>query len=134
MDYYIHIVIEKTLSMKPYIASLINAMLLVGLGSWAYFTSDNPSITALIPVFVGVVLLAINRGVKREEKIQAHIAVLLTLIILFGLFMPLKGAIGREDQLGIIRVAVMAISTLFALVTFIRSFIAVRKARKALEA
>ena len=88
MDYYIHIVIEKTLSMKPYIASLINAMLLVGLGSWAYFTSDNPSITALIPVFVGVVLLAINRGVKREEKIQAHIAVLLTLIILFGLFMP----------------------------------------------
>ena len=129
MDYYIHIVIEKTLSMKPYIASLINAMLLVGLGSWAYFTSDNPSITALIPVFVGVVLLAINRGVKREEKIQAHIAVLLTLIILFGLFMPLKGAFGREDSMAIFRIVVMILSSALSMVAFVRSFIAARKKR-----
>ena len=76
-------------------------------GSWAYFTSDNPSITALIPVFVGVVLLAINRGVKRRKS--KHILQYITLIILFGLFMPLKVLLA-EDQLGIIRVAVMAIS------------------------
>ncbi len=120
--------------MKVHIASLINALLLIGLGSWAYFTSENPSITAFIPVFVGIVLLAVNQGVKKENKVLAHVAVLLTLLILFGLIMPLRGAIGREDNLGIARVAIMMISTIIAMVAFVQSFIAARKTREAGQA
>ena len=73
--------------MKAHTASLINAVILVALGGWAYLSSDDPSMTALIPVAVGVLLLALNGGVKKENKVIAHIAVLLTLVILLGLAM-----------------------------------------------
>ena len=69
--------------MKAHVASLINAVLLIVLSSWGYLTSDTPSITALIPTIIGVILLALNKGIKTENKMVAHIAVFLTLIILF---------------------------------------------------
>ena len=116
--------------MKPYIASFINALILIPFGLWAYFTSENPSMTALIPVIIGGILLVMVPGVKKEAKIPAHVAVLLTLIVLLGLIMPLMGALDRGSTVGIIRVAVMIFSTALALVTFIRSFIEVRKKRK----
>ena len=117
--------------MKAHTASLINALILIGFGLWAYLGSDTPSKTAFIPVGFGVVILSLYKGVKKEDKIIAHIAVLLTLLILGGLVKPLTAAIGREDGLAIMRVAVMIVSTLVALVFFIKSFIDVRKARAA---
>ena len=122
--------ITKTRNMKPYIASFINALILISFGLWAYFTSENPSMTALIPVIIGGVLLVMVPGDKKGAKIPAHVAVLLTLIVLLGLIMPLMGALDRGSTIGIIRVAVMIFSTALALVTFIRSFIEVRKKRK----
>ena len=71
--------------MKAHIASLVNAVSLIGLSLWGYLASSSPSITALIPTFIGVVLIALNNGVKKENKVVAHIAVLLTLLILGGL-------------------------------------------------
>ena len=43
--------------MKAHVVSLIHALALIGLGGYGYITSDTPSITALIPVAVGVLLL-----------------------------------------------------------------------------
>ncbi|MEL6135163.1 MAG: hypothetical protein AAFR59_17535 [Bacteroidota bacterium] len=117
--------------MKAHVASLINAILLVGLGAWGYFGSETPSPTALIPVAVGAILLALNNGVKKENKVIAHVAVVLTLIMLLGLAMPLMGAVGRGDTLGIVRVGVMIISTIFAMIFFVKSFIDARKKREA---
>lgn len=117
--------------MKAHTASLINALILIGFGLWAYFGSETPSKTAFIPVGFGVVLLSLYRGVKKEDKIVAHIAVLLTLLILVALFKPLSAAMGRNDALAITRVAVMLASTAVALVFFIKSFIDVRRAREA---
>ena len=68
--------------MKAHTTSLINALILVIMGLWGYFESDSRPVTALIPVVVGIILVAINNGVKKENKIIAHIAILLTLIIL----------------------------------------------------
>ncbi len=116
--------------MKPYLSSLINAIVLVGFGLWAYLTSDNPSVTALIPVFIGVVLLALNPWVKKEAKIPAHIAVVLTLLVFLGLIKPLMGAIDRASSIGILRVSLMLLTTAIALISFIRSFIEVRKQRR----
>ena len=62
---------------------------------------------------------------------MAHIAVLLTLLILGGLVKPLTAALGREDGLAIARVSVMILSTIVALVFFIKSFVDVRRARAA---
>ena len=120
--------------MKAHTASLVNALILIGFGLWAYFGSDTPSKTALIPVGFGAVILFLYRGVKKENKIVAHIAVLLTLLILGGLVKPLTAATGRGDGLAIMRVSVMILSTVGALFFFIKSFIDVRRARVAATA
>ena len=103
---------------------------MTGFGLWGYLGSETPSETALIPVVFGVALLFLYKGVKKENKIAAHIAVLLTLLILGGLLKPLTAAIGREDGMAIMRVTVMLVTTVVALVAFIKSFVDVRRARK----
>jgi len=115
--------------MKAHTASLVNAIILVVLGAWGYFSSDTPSMTALIPVIFGVIILALNKGIKNENKVIAHIAVFLTLIILVGLSMPLIGAIERSDIAAVIRILVMILSTLLAIVFFVKSFIEARKSK-----
>lgn len=121
---------HQLIDMKAHTASLINAILLVGLGAWGYFGSETPSNTALIPVVAGSILLALNRGVRMENKVIAHIAVLITLVIVFGLAMPLKGAISRDDTMAAVRVGIMLLSTIVAMVAFVKSFIDARKARE----
>jgi hypothetical protein len=116
---------------RPNIISLINAALLIGLGSWGYIDSGREAFTALIPVFVGIILVVMNPGVKKENKIAAHIAVLLTLLILIGLIKPFIASLEREDLMATLRVGLMMASTVWAMVSFIQSFRAARKARKA---
>ena len=111
-------------------ASLLNAISLVLIGGYGYLQSSAPSPTALIPVIVGVLLIAMNKGVKEENKIIAHIAVLLTLIMLLGLAMPLIGSLKRGDTQATLRVLVMIITTIGALFYFIKSFIDARKSRE----
>jgi hypothetical protein len=121
--------------MKAHTASLVNALILMGFGLWAFLepksVGETASKTPLIPVVFGVLLLALYPGVKKENKIAAHIAVLLTLLILGGLVKPLLGALDRNNGLAIMRVVVMMVSTVVALIFFIKSFIDVRRARKA---
>ncbi len=117
--------------MRPNIISLINAALLIGLGSWGYIDSGREAFTALIPVFVGIILVVINPVVKKENKIAAHIAVLLTFLILIGLIKPFIASLEREDLMATLRVGLMMASTVWAMVCFIQSFRAARKARKA---
>lgn len=115
--------------MKAHKTSLVNAILLIVLPLWGYFSSDSPSMTALIPTFIGFALLLLNKGVKNENKIVAHIAVLITLLVLIGLIKPLTGAISKSDTAAMIRVFVMILSTIIAMVFFVKSFIDARKKR-----
>jgi len=113
--------------MKPYFVNLINSLVLITLGAWAYFSSETPSFTALIPVFGGLILLAVTPGFKNGNRVLAHVAVVFTLLLLIGLIKPLTAAIGRADSLAIARVSVMMVSSLLAMIVFIRSFIDARK-------
>ena len=115
--------------MKAYTVSLINSLVLVTMGLWGYFESDSRPITALIPVIVGIILVVINNGVKKENKIIAHIAVLLTLIITIGLIKPFLGSLEKANIIGTIRVSLMILSSLWAMIAFIQSFIAARKSK-----
>ena len=114
--------------MNPANVSLLNAVVLITLGLIGYFSSETPSPTAFIPVGFGIVLVACNSGVRKNNKLIAHVAVLVTLLILIGLAMPLLGAINRGDSTAIARVCVMLITTALAMVSFIRSFVQARKA------
>ncbi|MEM8999559.1 MAG: hypothetical protein AAGB24_04780 [Bacteroidota bacterium] len=116
--------------MKAHTVSFFNALLLIIFSSWGYFSSDTPSFTALIPAVIGVLLLLCNKGVKNENKVMAHIAVVLTLLVLIGLVKPLTGAIARNDFLAVARVTIMLVSTAVAMVFFVKSFIDARKARQ----
>ena len=123
----------KSIKMKTHQANLLNSITLILMPLWAYLTFegtvDKPeqSVTAFIPLFFGVVLLFCNGGVKKENKIIAHIAVLVTLIALLGLTMPLKAAVADGRTLSIIRVAAMLLTGSLAMISFIKSFIAARK-------
>ena len=115
--------------MKANTVSLINSLVLVSMGLWGYFESDSRPITALIPVIVGVILLLINNGVKKENKIAAHVAVLLTLLIIIGLVKPFLGTLDRGNITGILRVSIMILTSLWAMIIFIQSFISARKSK-----
>jgi hypothetical protein len=67
---------------------------------------------------------------KKENKIVAHIAVLITFIALLGLTMPLKAAILDNRTLSLIRVVAMILTGALAMYTFIKSFIKARQDRK----
>ena len=121
--------VEKTLKkteMKPFLANLLNSIVLIGIGLWSYFGSETPSVTALIPVFVGIVLLALVKPMQSGNKVVAHIVVTLTFLLLVSLVKPLTGAIGRESQVGVIRVVIMMATSLFAIIIFIKSFVDAR--------
>ncbi|KAA5540970.1 hypothetical protein FYK55_18880 [Roseiconus nitratireducens] len=113
--------------MTPANVSLLNALVLIVVGLAGYVTSETPSKTAFIPVVFGGILLILNPGVRKKNKTVAHVAVLATLLILLGLIMPLKGAIGRGDGAAIARVSLMLLTTLVAMVVFVRSFIQARR-------
>ncbi|MEM7271028.1 MAG: hypothetical protein AAF401_17450 [Pseudomonadota bacterium] len=115
--------------MTAHTASLINALVLIVVSAWGYFAPDKSSLTALIPAAFGLAILLCNPGVKAENKIIAHIAVLLTVVVLIALVMPLRGALERESIAGVLRVGLMMAFCVFAVVYFIKSFRDARRNR-----
>ena len=109
-------------------ANLINSVCLIVIGLWGYLEVNSP--TALIPVGFGAALILCSSGVRKENKVVAHIAVLLTLLILIALVgMRLPKSL-NQGGLGLLRVLLMIGTSTFSMVYFVKSFIANRKARK----
>lgn len=119
--------------MRPYHANLLNCIALILMPVWAYFSYEgtveepNVSMTVFIPLIFGVILLLCNNGLKKENKIIAHVAVLITFIALIGLIMPLNAAIKDDRLLSLIRVLGMMLTGSIAMIVFIKSFIQARK-------
>ena len=106
-------------------ANLINSISLIGFGLWGYFEVTSP--TALIPVGFGLVLLLCYNGVKNQNKIIAHVAVLLTLVILLALVgMRLPKSI-ETGGAGLYRVLAMCATSVFAMIYFVKSFVEARR-------
>jgi len=119
--------------MKAHTANLLNASVLIIMSAWGYYSSETPSMTALIPAIIGGILLACNGGVKKENKVIAHVAVVVTLLGILGLIKPLMGVIERENTMGMVRVIAMMITGILAMIAFIKSFRDARIAREAAE-
>lgn len=111
--------------MKPYQANFYNGIVLTVLGVFAYLSTQAP--TALIPTIAGLLLLALTPSFKKGNRVLAHVAVVITLLILIALFKPLKSQLENGDTLGIARVAMMMISSFAAMIVFIKSFIDARR-------
>lgn len=113
--------------------NLINALTLVIVGTWGFVDVNLPlldtgvSWTALIPVFFGITFLICHKGIKSGNKIIAHIAVVLAILIavaLVGKRLPISI---ENGGIGLFRVALMSITSVLLLVAFIRNFIENRK-------
>ncbi len=113
--------------MKPHFLNLINALVLIILGGWAYMEKGSP--TALIPVFIGAILWIQTPKMREGDKTASHIAAGLTLLIVLGLFMPLRREAAMGDTMGVLRSLVMLGSSIFALSVFVKSFIDARRAK-----
>lgn len=112
-------------------ANLLNAITLLAMGGWGY--SETQATTALIPVFFGVLLLVFTNSIRSHNKAIAHIAVVLTLVILLalcGMRLPKSMA---QGGIGLYRVIAMIVTGVIALIAFIKSFIDAKKARQLRE-
>jgi hypothetical protein len=116
--------------------NLINSFILMILGLWGYFDVSNYVLTtiisfehwtALIPVLFGAFLLLCNNGIKDNSKVIAHVAVVLTILILIALVGKRLPISIEQGGTGLFRVSAMSLSSLMALIVFIRSFIDNRK-------
>lgn len=111
--------------MKPEQANLLNSLTLISLGLWGYFDVNSP--TALIPVFFGVILFLCNNGLKNDNKIIAHVAVFLTLLLLIALVgMRLPKSLDTGG-VGLYRVVGMILTSGLAMLVFVKNFIENRK-------
>ncbi len=115
--------------LKPFFSSLLNAVSLTIFGIWGFFSVPNSSITALIPVFGASIIFVLLPALKSENRKAAHAIVLITLLLLIGLIKPLLGSIERGNAMAIYRVVTMMLTSIYAMVTYIKSFIDVRRKR-----
>jgi len=124
--------------MKPFVANLINSITLLAMGAWGYYAATqtaDPEVgvspTVFIAPAIGLLLLLSTPMLKKENKVVAHIVVLLTFLLIIALVKPLMSAFGKEDMTAAVRVGIMMITGVIAMVAFIKSFRDARKAREA---
>lgn len=116
--------------MKAHQANLVNALVLIIIGAWGAYATNLNSMTALIPVVGGVILLICNKGVKAENKMIGHAAVLITVILIIGLIRPFTSALKDGDNLGSFRTGLMILTGFYATIAFVKSFRDARMARE----
>jgi hypothetical protein len=118
--------------MKAAQANLLNAIILLAAGLYGYIMILTPegthAITALIPAAFGLLFLVLQKGVATENKIIAHVVVVLTLVLLIICIMRFL----KIEDWGAKKYLFLAciVSNVVALVAFIGSFIAARKNRQ----
>ena len=116
--------------------NLINALTLILLGLWGYIDVSNYKLativsfehwTALIAVLFGIILLLCNKGIQNSNKAIAHVAVVLTLLVLIALVGKRLPISIDQGGVGLFRVLAMSLCSFIAFIAFIRSFIENRK-------
>jgi len=69
----------------PHKVNIVYALLLIVLGLFGflarYFEQGDFAFTSLIPAVFGLVLIPMTKGIKEENTVIAHIAMVLTLIL-----------------------------------------------------
>ncbi|MEM8963406.1 MAG: hypothetical protein AAGD38_18130 [Acidobacteriota bacterium] len=121
------------------VITIVYGLILTLLGIGTYFGLGKPSVTALIPTFLGVPLIFCG-GLARNEKFMKHAMHLAAVISLLGFLGTLRvvpllftwiGGGEVERPAATVSQAVVLVLSLVFLILCVRSFIAARKAREA---
>lgn len=120
----------------PKISVLFGTLLSV-LGLYGYFGMGRASVTALIPLFIGVPIIILGVLAFDEKKVKhtMHIASVLVLLGLIGsVYRFLEKLInGNMDSSSIVLIIMIVICIIFLMLA-INSFIEARKAREKKQA
>ncbi len=107
---------------KNHVIMIINALVLIAVGVWGYFSSGSP--TALIAPAIGLVLFILSFPTKKDNHLAAHIAVGLTLVATVT-FLIIGIRRGNAMVIG------MGVVTFVCLDLYILNFILRKKQREA---
>ncbi len=114
--------------MNPKTANLINSISLILMGIWGFIDVSSP--TALIPTIFGILILIcffLSNKNEKLNKIFVHVAILLTILILFALIFTRLPKSIDDGGVGLIRVLIMIGTSIFSTVIFIKNFIDARR-------
>lgn len=100
--------------MSTHTIHLVNALTLMALSFLTYVMSLNPSGYDLMPLFFGIVLLALNNGVKYGLKAQTRAAAMLSGICSLSLLPFFLSSLGGDDIWRTLKVGLMLITSLVA--------------------
>ena len=115
--------------MKLYLVSMMNAFVLMVLGLWGYFVSENPSFTALIPVIAGAFLLSLIQGLRYGSKSATNISLILTFLMLIAMIIPFISALNHNDGPATYRIGFLMVSCSITIGFFVSKMIRVRRKR-----
>jgi hypothetical protein len=107
---------------KNHVIMAVNALVLIIIGVYGYFTSGSP--TALIAPGIGILLLAMVYPTMKENSVVAHIGVILTLIASITFLII---GIRRGNML----VIVMGVITFICFDLYVLNFILRKRQREA---
>ena len=99
--------------------NLINALFLIAVSFWMYTSSVNPSVIHLMPVVAGVILLALNNGIKDGSKEQKKVAFYITLFLIFCLFIPFFNYFESIEEDFVLYLSGMFILSLSSLILYV---------------
>ena len=114
--------------MNPKTANLINSISLILMGIWGFLDVSSP--TALIPAIFGILILICFFLSNRNEKLNkifVHVAISLTILILFALIFTRLPKSIDDGGVGLIRVLIMIGTSIFSTVIFTKNFIDARR-------
>lgn len=100
--------------MSVHTVHLVNALTLMALSFFTYIASQNSSGYDLVPLFFGVVLLALNNGVKYGLKGQTRAAAMLSGVCGLSLISYLLTSLGGDDVWRTVKISVMLITSIAA--------------------
>lgn len=117
-------------------ATIVYGLLLVLLGVGFYVATGQASVTALIPAFVGVVVLLCGVVARRPHLLKhaMHAAAALALLAFLGGLRGLIGLLGGDSGNAAVEQTLMSVLSLLFVALAVRSFIAARRARGAAAA
>ena len=120
--------------MQPHVVNRLYSFLLIALGFFGfiarYLEVGDYQFTAFIPSVFGVILLFMTKGIKNENRVIAHIAVVLTLILGLMITSMLIRSGFQGDRKSYIFLTV-AVASFGALAVYVKGFIDKKKQKQA---
>ena len=123
------------MSDKPHVVNNIYSLILIAcavLGfALRYFQEGDMQFTALIPAIFGLILLPMSRGIKNENKVIAHVAVVLVLLILIMIGKMWISSLTADVIVWrkAVLFGVITLSSVWAMQQYVAGFIAKKKAK-----